>query len=343
MKALFVATFVSGLLYFLALRRGVDFYTLAFVAAAIYFTPGLAGFDILGDPLEPETYGVFLLVLGGLLAAGVARPPRPHRPVRALYGYAPQLAAALSVAAILYVLAKSGVGMLFVPKLQQEFPIAGWIAWRVLASLALLYGVLTRRRGVLLCGAAGLLLMFLASDRTAVAMAASAAALEIVGRRQGVPPLRAARRFILPLAVAVVLVWGGKIMHIAIRESVRRHDFSKVSTLVRDPRALRLLTVNSEPFLTQALLNQSVRQELYIGPGHLVGVAYQLWPAPSMFGHPSREFNDLVEQRLIPGATRHSTAYNFWAEAMVSGGWLLLVLFLALFLAGLEAANAAAR
>jgi len=343
MKALFVATFVSGLFYFLAVRRGLDFYTLAFVAAAIYFTPGLAGFDILSDPIEPKTYGVFLVVLGGLLAAGVARPPRAPLPLRDPVGYAPQVAAALAVAAVLYVLARSGVGMLFVPKREQEFSAGAFVAWRVLASLALVYGVLARRRGVLLCGGAALLVMFLASDRTAVAMAAAAVGVEIVGRRHGVPPLRAARGFILPMALAVVLVWGGKIMHVAIRESVRRNDFSMVSAVARDPRALRLLTVNSEPFLTQALLNQAVRQDLYIGPAHLVGAAYQLWPAPSMFGHPSNEFNNLVEKRLIPRANKNSVAYNFWAEAVVSGGWLLLLLFLALFLAGLEAANAAAR
>jgi hypothetical protein len=104
-----------------------------------------------------------------------------------------------------------------------------------------------------------------------------------------------------------------------------------------------MLTSGSEPFLTQALLNRSIRRDLHTGPRHLVGVVYQLWPIPSMFGHPSNEFNDILQQRLFPGAPKNTLAYNFWAEALVSGGWLLLLVYVALYLAGIELANAGAR
>jgi hypothetical protein len=296
-----------------------------------------------GDPIEPRTYGVFILVLACTALAGALRPPRPPRAVLEPHGFAPELSAVLVVLILLYVLATSGWQVLFVPKGDQTIGTASYVGWRVMASLATLYGVIARKRGVLLCGLVGLLLMFVASDRTAVAMAAAAAGVAVVGRRGRLPPLRAARAFILPGVVALVLVWGGKLMHVAIRESFRRQDTAIVTELLQNPVALRYVTTRSEPFLTQAILNQAIRRDWYIGPKHLVGVLYQPWPAPSMFGHPSNEFNTIFQARLFPTARKNTLAYNFWAEAMVSGGWLLLAIYIALYLVGIEAANAAAR
>ena len=343
MRALFLLVFGLGLCYFVAVRRGTDFYTLAFASSAIYFSPGLAGYDATGDPLATETYAVFLLVLGALWVAGAVRPPRALVPARETRGHAPAVVAALVLLALGLVLATSGVGALFRSKLDQDFVTPAPAIWRVTASLAVIYGVTTRRWGVLATGLLGLLLMFLASDRTAVAMTAAALGIEVVGRRRGVPPVRAARAFVVPLLVAIPLVWGGKLMHVAIRDAVQRGSLDHVAAIARDPAAQRMLTSGSEPFLTQALLNRSIRRDLHIGPRHLVGVVYQLWPVPSMFGHPSHEFNDILQERLFPTARKNTLAYNFWAEALVSGGWLLLLVYVALYLGGLELANAGAR
>jgi hypothetical protein len=273
----------------------------------------------------------------------VVRPPQALVPARDTHGHAPLVAAALVLLVLAAVLATSGLGALFQPKGEQGFATPAPVIWRVTASLAVIYGITTRRRWVLASGLLGLLMMFLASDRTAVALTAAALGMEIVGRRRGVPPLVAVRAFILPLLVAIPLVWGGKLMHVAIRDAARRGDVDNVARIITDPRAVRMLTTSSEPFLTQTLLNQSVRHDLFVGPKHLVGVLYQLWPAPSMFGHPSHEFNDILQAELFPTAKKNTLAYNFWAEGLVSGGWLLLLLYVVIYIAGIEAANAASR
>lgn len=342
MRALFLAVLVVGMVYFLAIRRGVDFYTLAFAASGIYFVPGVVGYDLPGTPIQPKTYAIFLLVLASLLVAGALRPPRPPHALREPHGYAPALAAGLALAVVSYVLVANGYAALFRDKGDQGVAAAAYVIWRVAASFAVVFGVLARRRGVLLCGLFGLLLMFLASDRTAVAMVVAALGVGLLGRRR-VSPLRAAGLWAIPLALALVVVWGGKLMQIAIRQSFHHGNVSDAVGLLADPAALRLVTTSAEPFIIQAHLNQAVRRDMYVGPRHLVGVAYQLWPAPSMFGHPTNEFNDILQDELFPQARKNTLAYNFWAEGLVSGGWLLLFLYVVIYAAGIEAANAVAR
>lgn len=342
MQSLFIVVSLAGAAYFLLLRPGFDFYSLAFFSSLVYFSPGFFGYDLLFHPLEPDTYAVFVVVLASVWVAGVLRPMRTP-PAADAGGMVPQVAALAAGAVVAFVLWRYGFQSLFVPKTETPIPGAAFIGWRILSSLAVLYGLISRNRVVLALGGVCLLLMFFTADRTGVAMTLFAAAVEVIGRKGRISVLRGTRRFLLPLVLGLVLVWGGKAIHVAVQRSVRQDDVRIGLAVLSNPAALRMLTTRSEPFITVATLNEGLRRDYYIGPGHLVGVVYQLWPAPSMLGHKSNEFNTIFQADLFPGAPKNTLAYNPWAEAMFSGGWLLLLIYVAIYIAGLELANLAAR
>lgn len=343
MQAIFILTALVGLVYFLGARRAFDFYSLAFLSSLVYFIPGFAGFDGFGTPLDPSTYVVFTTVLLAVLAAAVLQGSAPAPlPVQGSFA-GPALVLGTAVVVVLFVLVVYGIDSLLVHKTDSGIPGGVYIMWRVTSSLTVLYGVLGRRRWVTWTGGVLLMLTFVASDRTALALTLFALVVHLLGARGRVRAISAARRLALPVLVGAVLVWTGKIVHAMINQAYQSDSVSAVQNVLDNPIATQMLFQRTEPFETQAILNETIRQKLRIGPEHLREVIYQLWPVPSSFGVSSTSFNDIVQAELFPDMRRHSMAYNFWAEALATGGWLLLGVYVMGYVGGLALFNRLAR
>jgi len=141
--------------------------------------------------------------------------------------------------------------------------------------------------------------------------------------------------------LAAALLWFGKGIHAGVQVWNSTGSLSASIEPIRSLLAIRgkEVVMRSEPAVTQMILNEIVRTDYYIGPGHLKGVVYQVWPAPSMFGVSSGEFNEIFQADLFP-QFRSGLAYNYWAEGMATGGWFMLLAFTALFIMGLLIINA---
>ncbi|WP_139223984.1 hypothetical protein [Lentibacillus halodurans] len=87
----------------------------------------------------------------------------------------------------------------------------------------------------------------------------------------------------------------------------------------------------SEPFTTQHILNEVVRQDFTVEMSHLADVIYQFIIFSSQLGAETTTFNDLFQPALFPDA-RAGMAHNFWAQMWSSGGWLLLITSLLIFI-----------
>lgn len=334
MQVVFIVVSLAGAVWFLTARRRVDFFTMAYFASVVYFIPGYAGYDLFLTPLDPRAYTIFTAVLMGVWGSGalysrtaLSPPPRAGGPE----------AVVLTAGAVLvvgFVLMQYGYGVLLQHKSTSPIPGEVSILWRVTASLGFVTACVTRRWSMAVVAGALLLLMFIASDRTAIAMVMVALAVEGFRRYGAIRLGPRLRRAWLPGLAAMVLLWGGKVIHVAIQTAYRQQSLAAAGEVLRAPQVRTMLLVRSEPFNTQALLNATLRNELRVGPDHLLDLPYMLWIAPSMFGYSSAAFNDAVQQ-FFPQIRRSSMAYNFWAEGMASGGWLTFVLYLLVYLGGL--------
>jgi hypothetical protein len=86
----------------------------------------------------------------------------------------------------------------------------------------------------------------------------------------------------------------------------------------------------SEPFTTQAILNEIIRADLKVGLTHFKGVAYQFIFFSKELGADLTSFNQLFQPKLFPGVAG-GMASNIWAEMWSSGGWPLLFIFILFF------------
>jgi hypothetical protein len=341
----FAAIVVAVLLYFFAARRRYDLFTLAAVSAVVYFIPGLWGVDLRGIPLEPDVYIVMVGVLGSLVVYTLAFDRRlPRRPATqsATSQWLLRLHAIIAIGVFSYVLITQGVADTFGMSAGRNFP--GWlfIAWRVSASTFVVLAFVHRSKWLWL-GAPMAIALYAAADRTGLAMMALAVAaiwLSTTNRRT----VWAHVIRLSPIIVAFgFLMLFGDLMFVAIRLLVAGASFDAVASFVVTRMDWNAAIRYSEPFGTQMVLNEIIRQSFYVGPSHLVGILYQIWPAPSMFGYKSGIFNELFQKTLFP-ETRSATAnwglaHNYWGEGLASGRWPMYFIFLMIYLGGLSLFN----
>jgi hypothetical protein len=84
----------------------------------------------------------------------------------------------------------------------------------------------------------------------------------------------------------------------------------------------------SEPFNTQAILNEVIAQDFRVGMEHFQDVLLQFLLFSPELGRAPVSFNDFFQSTLFPSDLDYGMANNIWAEMISSGGWLLLGSFL---------------
>ena len=345
MALMYGTALVFAWLYTLKARRRVDVHTLALAAATGYFAPLLTGRDLHGQALHAGVYAVGTLVVLALCLSAVIRDRRPEaesRPLSprlALYrrNYA-RVLVVLTVLLGLTVLVWSGGTILTVHK-TDVVGVPHWVLpmWRISGTLLLLLGVATRHRAYMVIGGIHVAFVFLASDRTNVAMAGGA--LLLLYGLQGADLRALLRPRILGLfaILLVAVVWGSTAFS-GLRVWADR-DLNSAMNHVRTADYAGQLT-SSEPFLTQLILNQVLMDGYQLPAGYLWSGLLQWTPSVRALGFESGHFNTEMQRDLFPGVTTYRMAYNYWAEALATGGWLMLALFLLLFLLGLHILDA---
>ena len=87
----------------------------------------------------------------------------------------------------------------------------------------------------------------------------------------------------------------------------------------------------SEPFNTQAILNEVIAQDFRVGMEHFQDVLLQFLLFSPELGRAPVSFNDFFQSTLFASDLDYGMANNIWAEMVSSGGWLLLGLFVLVF------------
>jgi hypothetical protein len=354
MQALFVLIASSGLAYLLLTRRRFDVFALAFVSACAYFLPGFSGevpyYSGLGilDPRVPllgETYVVMISVLGMLLAATVVadRLKPPDVPTLRLAGTENAAAAAtcLAVAGFAMSLLTIGADVLMDP--DKHLILDRLNRWHTLWALgAVLGAVFSYLRKAWLCfGVSGGLLIadLYVGFRSEFALAVIAVFL-LAMHDEGLQRflIRNWRMALLGMAAAAFLFFYKMIIF-----ALKLGDAELLTRIISSPETYLSAITSSEPFYTQATLNEVIRQDFQVGFDHLYGVAYLLVPFAAELGAEIRSFNDLFQPALFPAAIETGLASNIWAQMISTGGWTLLLVFMVIFTGVVAAASSLMR
>lgn len=352
MRVAFIVIFAIGAAYFLIKKRRFDFLTVGFFSSAVYFLPGFFGFvqfpiaygELGRLTLIEPAYAVMIAVLSATLLGAVVYDSFPHRtnyPIT-LRGTesASVWAVVISVAGLLMTVATMGMALMNPEKGDVLARLNRWsIFWEVGASVAAVMAF--RRRYRIVMAIAMLLILVdvfvgIRAHFAIVFIAVLTLWLEDRGRQRFI---FRNRLLILSASIFIAFLFLYKFMFVPVKQG----DWVTVRDLVSKESFYVDAVTMSEPFITQSILNEVLKQNFHVGVDHFGSVVYQLGLFAPSLGANVVSFNDLFQPKLFPNAIGWGMSNNIWAEMWSSGGWGLLGAFIIVHVAALAAVSRALR
>lgn len=342
MQALFVTVAMVGLFYFLFAKRRFDFFSVAFVSACVYFLPGFFGHvnDFVYEDGEtvtvdaaliPETYVVFAVVLVAILLAGMVFDyTAKGRGVEATLRGAENAAVwAVALALVGFVMSGATIGgtLLSAEKSYLVENLNRWyFLWVIGASLGAVLSFEQRRWGLFSASMILLLADMYIGFRYSFAISIIAVfTLWLAGKGRQRFMLRSWRiALVIGMFTLFVLVY--KRLYV----QVKLGSWDSVADRLSSGQIYTSSVTNSEPFITQAILNKVLANHFYVGMEHFFSSVELIVPFSRILGGSATKFNDLFQPALFPQAEA-GMANNIWAEMLSSGGWPLFALFVIFF------------
>jgi hypothetical protein len=326
---------LTGLGYFTLVRRTFDFTALAFFASCFYFLPGFLGFVGYPEglllrpvPVLTETYAVMCLVLVGLLASGVlsdllpVSPVAPTDPADAFPHLAARIATLLGLCGAVLTWATTWEALTTHSKFALLEELNRWyLLWTTCATLGAVLAYRSSAWILLAINMAMLLLDLYVGFRVELVVSAlTIATLFLID----VGPARLARRWRL----AVLVLGLGLLMfsYKAVSVAIKVGDWELIASQLNNTTAWQQVFFYSEPFVTQGILNEIIRQDFGVGMGHFGNIALLVVPYANELGGEPLGFTDLFQPVVFSSVTDYGVGSNIWAEMWSSGGWYLLVL-----------------
>ena len=340
MQGTFIAVAVSGSAYFLFCLRQFDFLSVAFFSACVYFLPGFFGYTIapigvgmmVPVDLVQQTYFVMVGVLVAIWAGAVLFDSVGRSPVSGwdLKGTAVAALCATLLAVIGYALiwATAGEALFDDDKIAMMESLN---RWHVLGAAASPLGAVlafASRRWLLLtvCMA---LLMFDMYIGFRVSFGITLIAVFTLHFSRYGPQRLAAHNWQIGCLglVFVFLLFVYKQIYVIVKLGL----WDLILDRLTDTELYASAILLSEPFNTQAILNEVIAQDFRVGMEHFQDVLLQFLLFSPELGRAPVSFNDFFQSTLFASDLNYGMANNIWAEMISSGGWPLLALFLGVF------------
>lgn len=336
MYAAFLTIVAAGGMYFLLSHRRFDAFSLAFFSAGIYFLPGLLGSvrDPASDvpvPIESGTYLVMAAVLAAIAAGGfLFGSDDRHAPIGASVTDRQGAYVALAMAFGSLAMALYLDGNIYFSAEKQDVldGMSRWYRLHCLVSALAAVMAFAHRQWAPFCLAAALLLFNVYVGFRVTSAITLLAIFLVHFHRQGPHRfLRDNRKAVVVAAAAGVFFFAYK----AVYTLVKLGEYEIVNEKLKEPEFYLSTVMDSEPFVTQCILNEVVRTEFQTDGGYiLTGVAAQFMFFGNELGIELTSFNDLFQPVLF-GDIPFGLAGNVWAEMLAAGGWPLLGCFLLAF------------
>ena len=278
----FQAVSLVGLVFHLLVRRRADFLFVAFIGHLIYFLPGFFGvvlnpYEVNTEPYVPidvRTYLVFTIVLvANILVSLLYQPQSTIKMKLATSNHFDIVLLILlffSFGTMVYV---GGQDLLDVDK-TNSLQAQGYasIMFTKFAQLSLLAFVLQKKWIKFIPAALAMLFMLWLGDRSVLAISVVALIAFYMSKR----PLYAVLtpKFVLFVTAAAI----GMLVYKRVAYALKSGDWDLLSRQLNSADILRESVLFSEPFVTQALLNEIVVRDYTIDPTQLIYVPFSAIP-----------------------------------------------------------------
>lgn len=339
MRIIFLITFFLGLLYFVCAKRRFDFFTLANFSASIYFLPGVFGFVLnpytsnikIKVPIYPETYLVMTLVLFGILISGFLNKTKKTNNIHEIQKkqtITPELSLLIGTLGIIISFITTGQNLLLADKGEMlNYMNRYHLFWQIGASIGGVLAYVTKKRKILILSLVLLLIDVYIGFRSVFAILMLSILTIHFSKKEPIGFYKYINiKMILLIIPFLLFVFVYKYLYIAIKLG----EWQVVLEKITDINTYFLAITNSEPFTTQAILNEVIGNNFQTDLSHFKGILYQFILFSPELGAKSTSFNDLFQPVLFP-YQRFGLANNIWAEMLSSGGVGLLLIFILVF------------
>ena len=340
MQVLFILMALLGCTYFLLCLRQFDFFSVAFFSACVYFLPGFFGYTVapvgvgmtMPVDLERQTYLVMVGVLVAIWAGAFLfdSTGRSHVVEWDLSGTAAAALCATLLAVIGYALiwATAGAALFDDDKIAMMESLNRWhVLGATAAPLGAVLAFASRRWWLLTICMALLVFDMYIGFRVSFGIALIAIFtlhLSRCGRQRLV--MQNWQAGCLGMAF-VLFLFVYKQIYITVKLGL----WDVILDRLMDTELYASAILMSEPFNTQAILNEVIAQDFRVGMEHFQDVLLQFLLFSPELGRAPVSFNDFFQSTLFPSDLDYGMANNIWAEMISSGGWLLLGFFVGVF------------
>lgn len=337
MIVIFYIVFLLGFIKFFFRERTFDFFSVAYISAAIYFMPGFFGSTFMPGWIKTEllfeTYVVMLLVITSIIISAIIydrKPINPNTIVKYNFEKSNYITIAIFIISIIsffMMVLTMGNSLFSADKNELMGNINSWSKiWENAVCIGAVISFTEKKYKSLLYYSAMLAFIMFIGDRTMPAISLISI-MAILFNEQGKQKIFFSRfKLVLISIIFAMFFFVYKYLYINIKLKM----WSQVIEKLTDP-SFYLETVKfSEPFAIQTILNEVVRQDFHVGLEHFLGLFNQLIPLGNKFGTTSTTFNSLFQNQLFPGVT-YGMGSNIWAEMWAAGSWGLLLIFIILF------------
>lgn len=347
MQILFILLTVIVALYFLLKKRQIDLFTIAFFSALIYFTPGLLGFVKYPGgfkvPIDDKAILVFIFVLLGIWLSAFINDYNNKRKIVGKQNIVVEIEGmnylsfslmlvSLFLSVFIIITLNSQLlqpKSILLPQLGPEYIILHYSA-----GMALILSFLEGKRKILIVSLMILCFTFLIGSRSHLSLAVIGIIVLYFKRKGRTSLLVNNYGKITLIALFGYIVFMGKIIY----GGVKQHGILTALSRLFDKNYIIHAFNKIEPFGVQSILNEVILNDFFIGIENLRNILYEVTVLPSLFGVEVKSFNDIFQPALFPNAN-YGMAYNIWAEAISTGGYLFLALIITLFLLGINFFN----
>lgn len=345
LKGVYFLTATSGLFYFLSRKRYFDHISLAFFSSIIYFLPLFFGYaggqnPKTFEPLHDFVYAVGILVLASLIFTSeflLKTTPKQHFQNAPSIKYSHKGKITIIILAIFASLGLFGTCLTTGSKLlvtDKAFLMEGLNRYHILMAFSSVLGVvwsfiLKKKIYVIFFTFILLFDIFIGFRSSAAIAFLSIASIWLFnqGKIRLASIVWKFKRHSLLLLFGIIFFFIYKQLYILVKLGHWELIFLKLTNIQTYQQSI----TNSEPFSTQAILNEVFISNFSTDWRYLLNNFFQIIPFSNVFLKKTYSFNQMFQPVLFPQYTSE-LAGNWWAEwyaAFGLGGLGLSLLFYA--------------
>lgn len=336
MQFLFILIAIIGGIYFLFKKRNVDFFTIAFFSATVYFMPGFFGYvlfppELFKVEIESRTYTIFIVVLTSIIFFAITSDYIMTKEFKkvSIIGTELNIKILVLVSIISFCLMVFSSGPILFTSIKSEIMEhlnRYHIIWTMSTSILVVSAFLNNNRLLTIFSFLFLSVDLLIGFRSIFAITVISIILLHLNSK-GKQRLIISNYKIISLGLIVAIFF---FVFKRIQAAIKLGLWDIVIQRVSSPEFYIDSIIYSEPFITQSILNEIIKNDFTVDNSYLYNFFYLIILFAPQLGAEIIGFNELFQDNLFPNVN-YGLGANIWAEMYSINGYPMIITFLCIF------------